>query len=132
MLISRHFIISLILAIVLFPVYKWLSLLVFVFGFLIDVDHYLWHVIISKNFSLRKAYNYSLDKNRDSSNEDVLHIFHVLEIWILVLLLGFINEIFFILALGLVAHLIMDFAECIKEGYYYARTFSLFTWIYRN
>ena len=132
MLVSRHFIASLIIALILFPIYKWLSLLVFVFGLLIDVDHFLWYVFRFKHFSLRGAYNHSLNKENKYKYEDVLHIFHVVEIWILIFLLGFFNEIFFILSLGLVVHLLMDFIECIKNNDYYARTFSLFTWIYRN
>ena len=132
MLVSRHFIVTLILAIVLFPVYKWLSLLVFISGLLIDADHFLWYAARFKHFSLKGAYYYSLNKRREHREEDVLHILHVIEIWILIFILGFFNEIFFILALGLAVHQFMDFYACIKNKEHYSRTFSLFTWIARN
>ena len=132
MMVSRHFIVSLILMITLFPIYKWFSLLIFIFGFLIDADHFLWYAVKYNHFSLMGAYNHSLDKARIYKNEDVLHIFHVIEVWIPVFVLAFFNEIFFISAIGLAVHQFMDFFECIKNGDYYARTFSLFTWLNRN
>ena len=125
--------VSLALALILFPIFKWLSLLVFVSGVLIDVDHYLWYILKFNSFSLKKAYYHSLNHaERDPINEDVLHIFHVMEIWIPIFILGFFNKIFFILSIGLVVHLLMDFIECIRNNEYYARTFSLFTWVTRN
>ncbi len=130
MMVSRHFIVSLILAIVLFPVFKWLSLLVFVFGLLIDVDHYFWYVIKFRDLSLMNAYYYALDKDR--SDNDVLHIFHVVEVWILVFILGFFNDVFFLLAVGLGVHLLMDFIHAIRYSMYNGRTYSLFTWMFRN
>ena len=77
MYLRYHFLSCVILAIILFPFFNYLSLLVFIFGFFIDVDHYLYDSIKTRNLSLINSYNLQMDK--DLVRKDQLHVFHTIE-----------------------------------------------------
>jgi|SRR3989338_2149015 len=126
--ISKHFIASCVLSILLFPTYGFSSFLVFISGFLIDIDHYFWYVLKFKEFNLKNSYVFH--KERRQLSVDRLHIFHVFEFWLLMLIL---DLIFYIppLIMGLVIHLVMDFSEMpitSKD----LRSTSLILWLYKN
>ncbi len=125
----KHIIASAILSILLFPLIGYNTIIVFLSGVLIDVDHYLFYVKRKKNISLKKAYYYC----RDTLFHDVLHIFHVIEFWLLILILSFFYKIFLFISIGIIFHLYLD----VIHLYYHpekinARTFSIITWILRR
>lgn len=110
---SRHFLACTLLFIVMFPVYKFWALLVFVSGWLIDSDHYLWTFFRFGWVNPMRSYRFYAEKRERMMYRDVLHIFHTLEFLVVV---GVIFAIFwkydflvFPLALSLVVHMIMDF-----------------------
>ena len=93
-----HFITSLVLMVILYPFFGYWSGAVFIGGFFIDVDHYLWWVMDKRNFSLIKGYRNMAEeakKNKERFSQiierplylklDRLHIFHVWEFWVLML-----------------------------------------------
>ena len=47
--------------------------LVFLSSFLIDFDHYLWYVFKKKDFSLKNAYYYLKDFEKDKAHLMVFH-----------------------------------------------------------
>ena len=104
--IKDHIIVSTILTIALFPTYGWLSLLVFVGGVFIDVDHYLWHIINKKTFSLKKAYYFMKHENHAERNMTL--IFHNVEFWILNLVAVYFIPWLFPCFIGLASHVVMD------------------------
>ncbi len=128
--LSVHFTVTLILSIFLFPVFGIKVLLLFVLGFFIDVDHYLWHVFKDGNLSLKKAYK--MDKDKSVKKTDLLHILHVFEFWLPMLILGFFNEWLFLLSFGLVVHLLLDFIHMLYTGAEHARTMSVISWLTRH
>lgn len=126
--VSKHFIVNCILSILLFPTYGISSFLVFISGFLIDIDHYFWYALKFNDFNPKNSYTFH--KERRQLLIDRLHIFHVFEFWLLILILSLI---FYIptLIIGLVIHLVMDFSEmpiASKE----LRSTSLVFWLYKN
>lgn len=127
--ISKHFLVSCILSILLFPSYGFSSLLVFLLGFLIDVDHYLWYSLKFKDLNPKNSYLFHKER-RQLIEVDRLHIFHVTEFWLLILILGLI---FYIptLIIGLVIHLIMDFSEMPITSKN-LRSTSLILWLYKH
>ena len=127
--ISKHFIVSCILSILLFPSYGFLSFLVFFLGFLIDIDHYLWYALKFKNFNPKNSYIFHKER-KQLIEIDRLHIFHVFEFWLLILILGLI---FYIptLIIGLAIHLIMDFSDMPITSKN-LRSTSLILWLYKN
>ena len=54
--IKHHVIVSTLLAIFIYPTYGIFALLVFLGGVLIDVDHYLWYIVVKKSFSIKLKY----------------------------------------------------------------------------
>ena len=133
MYISRHFILTLLLAIILFPIYKYKVLALFIFGFFIDADHYFYDIFKYKS-SLKKSYLMHMNKN--ITLKDQLHIFHVVEFWILALILTiiFYNDITLLLFTGLIFHLSLDFVYQIFNKRYikHTRALSLTAWLIRN
>ena len=127
--ISKHFIVNCLLSILLFPTYGMSSFLVFISGFLIDIDHYLWYAIKFKDFNPKSSYIFH--KERKQLKEiDRLHIFHVFEFWLLLLIISLIISIP-TLIIGLVIHLVMDFSD-IPSTSKDLRSTSLILWIYKN
>ena len=133
MYVSRHFILTLLLAIILFPIYKYKVFLLFVFGFFIDVDHYL-HDLFKYKVSLKKSYLMHMNKN--ITLKDQLHIFHVVEFWILALILTiiFYNDLTLLLFIGLIFHLSSDFIyQAYNKDYIgHTRALSLIAWLIRH
>src|SRR3989344_3987106 len=111
MKISVHFFASIIPVILLFPIYKYLSLAFFIGSFLIDFDHYLWYALRFRKFNLKKAYDYYQPENKPNKELDLLHVFHVWEFWFLAALLSFVSTFFFIIFLGLVFHMLLDLID---------------------
>ena len=137
MYLKYHFLSCIILSIFLFPFFGYYSLLVFILGFFIDIDHYLYDAIKTKNLNPFNSYKMHMDKNRIA--KDQLHIFHILEfIATLILLTLFSDNIYLLLiSMGLVLHLILDLIY-----YFYliknkvelksTRALSLILWINKN
>ena len=137
MYLRYHFLSCVILTLILFPFFNYLALLVFVFGFFIDFDHYLYDIIKTKNFSLINSYKRHMNKNSVRKNQ--LHIFHTLEFIIPFILLTIIskNILLILLSIGLVIHLILDIIYEIYLNINHierkqTRTLSLIFWVIKN
>lgn len=106
--LKHHFLSCIILMLILFPFFKYYSLIIFIFGFFIDMDHYLYDSIITKKFGLINSYKMHMDKSRII--KDQLHVFHTLEFITLIIALTFVSKNVYLLLLstGLVLHLILD------------------------
>ncbi len=126
--ISKHFIASCILSSLLFPAYGFSSLLVFISGFLIDIDHYFWYALNFKDFNPRNSYFFHKERMQLNSI-DRLHIFHVIEFWLFLLILSIVISIPTII-MGLVVHLIMDFSDMHITSKN-LRSTSLILWLYK-
>ena len=140
-----HLLTSIIAIIFLFPIYKYLSLAFLIGGFLIDFDHYLWWVIERRKYNPIKCYKELIEESKKNNeyfksikkrpfyvNFDKLHIFHVWEFWILMILLSFIHKFFLIITLGIFFHLALDFAEMFYNRVYGQRAISFFYWLKRT
>jgi len=132
--IHQHVIITFILGIILYPFIGLYSLVVFLSGFLFDIDHYFYYVLKKRDFSLKNSYLYCLQGNEVSEyHMDVLHIFHIVEFWILLLILGFlIHKIFLFVFIGLVFHMILDLINLVKIDALGVRAWSLIGWLKRH
>lgn len=103
--------------------------IVFLSSFLIDFDHYLYFVYKKKDLSYFQARGYyselnahwkNLSKEEKESYKYPIMIFHGIEFWIILALLGFISPIFFWILMGIGVHMIADLSEytVIKEPIY--------------
>ncbi len=139
-----HFLSSIVLLVLLYPFYGFLSLAVFIGGFFIDFDHYLFYAFQNRELNIIKCYNNltrEAIKNRIKCSKmkkpvylswDKLHIFHVWEFWLIIILLTFVHKLFFIILLGMVIHLTLDFIDLFMHRVYGERAMSLIRWLIRH
>jgi len=104
--------------------------LVFISSIAIDVDHYIWFALQTKNYSFFDAVKW-WGKNRDAAHNLSkqkrseygwgVFIFHSLFFVIVLLLLSKIYLFFLFIALGTILHLITDYMAVIyfRELWYY-------------
>ena len=122
-----HLSVSLILMAILYPFYKTSVLYILIGGFLIDIDHSLWYFMVSKSLNLKKTfeYYYKLDF------KDILNIFHTVEFMVVFLLFCLYFKLY-LLYVGYIIHMIMDFIYMYTAKHFGKRTWSLTTWIIRR
>ncbi len=137
MYLKYHFISCIILSIILFPFFNYLSLLVFVLGFFIDADHYFYDVLTTRKLSIKNSYNLHMDKS--IIRKDQLHIFHTLEFIVSFIFLTITskNTYLILLSIGLILHLILDVLHGIilikkRVKMNQTRAYSFLFWIMRN
>lgn len=124
-----HFILSMTLSGFLLPFLGWKLALFWLGSFFIDVDHYWWYILKFKKFGLKEAIVYSKNLNyRDFK----LHIFHVVEFWILMAIWSLYSELAFAIFIGVVFHIIIDFVDIIDNNKHSGRALSFFEWIYKT
>lgn len=107
----KHFILSLILALALYPVFGLGSLFVFIGGSLIDIDHILLYFLKSGKISMKGTYDYCRSIAKTGNKRELkktFRIFHNVEFLVILLILSTVNKIFFIISLGMISHLVMD------------------------
>lgn len=127
MLPKWHILFGFVLSYILVYLFK-LSLLagsiVFLSSFLIDLDHYIYFVFKKKSLSYVKARKYYAERNeiwKKLSKEEKnnykypIMIFHGIEFWILLALLGFISPIFFWILMGIGVHMVADWADLFER-----------------
>jgi hypothetical protein len=96
-------------------------------GVLIDVDHYLIYVGITKDINLRNAYLWNLEAGRKlrglsrEERKELRHcffIFHGIEPLVVVYLLSlYIHQYFFFIFVGMSFHMFLDIIELIRRRY---------------
>ncbi len=122
-----HLVASIVPIIILFPIYKYLSLLFLVGNYLIDGDHYLWYIIRYKDINFRNAYKESLLRKQGR-----LHILHTVEFWFLLWILSSYSIFLFIIFMGMVFHMSLDIIDLKIKRCFKARYFSVIKYIMDN
>lgn len=123
MLILTHFLVSLILALGLFPIYKWYVLIIPIVGTLMDLDHVPYYIIRFKSLNPIKAYNYFKGKIECKD----LAILHTVELLIVLFIFSFYNKIILIIFLTVLLHIMLDFIDTVINKK--KRPFSIFQWL---
>jgi len=111
MLLSIHFITSVLLAIFLYPFYGLNSLFVLIGGFLIDIDHYLYTLLKFKNLSIIDSYKFYTGRRIKKRFGKVMLLFHNLEFLSIMAILSFFSNTFYLITLGVMLHYLLDFIE---------------------
>lgn len=130
-----HALFALIFAAVLYPFIGAYSIVVFLSGFVFDVDHYFYYIVKKRNFNFVNGYLYHVPGSRiHEPHHDSLHIFHTWEVWLLFFVLTFlIHEVFLFILLGLLFHMIFDWGYLLfNEDAIGERAWSIIGWISRN
>lgn len=131
MFVSRHIFFGIILSILLILFFPTLSLfsiaIIFLSSVLIDMDHYFYFIFLKKNLSLKKAYQWyierwknfnSLSKSERKKIYSGFFMFHGIEILILLFFLGkFVSGFFLFVLIGFSFHMLLDIPdEIAKKG----------------
>jgi hypothetical protein len=99
--------------------------IIFLASFLIDIDHYLYYVLIKKRFSLKSSYNWFVirrDKLLQLSNKEkrkhrqTILIFHGIEPVVILFLLSSFFPLLNYIAIGFTFHIILDLIVEFKHG----------------
>jgi len=123
---TQHLILGIIFAgfvFYLFPIIGFVGFWTIVLSsFLIDVDHYFFYLFMKKDFSVNKAYKWFDEKfkkrlliSRDEKKKHryEIYIFHGIEFWILLFALAYFSNFLFLVFLGVMFHMFLDFAAII-------------------
>ncbi|MBN1646351.1 hypothetical protein JW868_04905 [Candidatus Woesearchaeota archaeon] len=105
---------SFVLIALLFPFFGVISLFVLVGGVLFDVDHTLVYAskkrLRSKGISFKKMRHYFMHEHTKKDLKKNIFVFHTIEFLLLLGVLSFLNTLFLMMFLGLLLHLILDWA----------------------
>ena len=118
MLVSTHVMLSLIVAIILYPFIGLYSIVFFLAGFLIDFDHVIEYTIRKGDYNPFNAYKSQIKefykerrdiiKKKKISYERRLYIFHLLEVVAIIGIWGIFSKIAFYIFLGFMFHILLD------------------------
>ena len=127
-----HFLFSLILAAILYPIFNWKVIFVLVSGVLIDIDHYFWCIYKFKNYSLSFCNKYFSDRNNAKDMMGCLQIFHTIEFLLISIIFSIYSQSALLFTIGLSFHYILD----IIFRYQIVKSFisnpSIISWILKN
>jgi len=105
-----HLLFGILFAIAVNNIFGYIAALLFLFSTVfIDVDHYIYSVVKTKNFSLKGAYKYHLNRG---TYEGI--IFHTIEFFILMIILSYFIPYAFFIFIGMLFHLSLDFIDGFK------------------
>lgn len=122
---SQHLFFGIIFALILFFIFPQINyigfLIIVLSSFLIDVDHYLWYVYKKKDWSLKNAYNWSIEiikkalsLPRRQRNEFYggFCFLHGIEILFILFFLGIsVSNVFLFIFVGIAFHLLLDVTD---------------------
>jgi len=118
MKVSTHILFSIGLFLVLLPFLKLFAFIPLISAILIDIDHYFYYSLTRKDADIRNTYSFfmQLRQKRDEKKQGsrilyFLAIFHTIEFVVLILILSLFSEIFALITLGIIFHLIIDCIE---------------------
>lgn len=105
------------------------TIIIFISSFIIDLDHYLYHIFKKRDFNFFNARKWFLKKRKiymklsvqeRNKYKGYILIFHGIEFWILLLILSLFNKIFLFMLLGISIHMFLDYLEIfyLKEPLY--------------
>lgn len=145
MYLKQHFVLTTLLAITLIPILKEKVLLLYLGGFLIDVDHYIEHIFSHKTLSIKHAYKFYMKKSKIILKQTkkgiphrfkpYFHFFHTIEVYLILIILSFYSTYALIILIGLTFHQLLDLGDFIynKIKYpilKYERCYSLIQYLY--
>ena len=130
-----HFVFSLALAAVLYPIFNWRALLILLGGVFVDIDHYFWYAYRYKRFNIFECYKYyiTIHENRGfEKHSGSLLIFHTVEFLLAVVALSFYSEYALAFAIGFILHCAMDLTFLYFVPKRFIANHSAISWVIKN
>lgn len=135
MRVPTHFFYSLILAVILYPVFKWKAAFILAGGVLIDIDHYFWYVCKYKKINFLGCYRHYLermDEHKVMENIGILLIFHTIEFLSIMIFLSFYSDLAFIFTIGAISHYLLDLIFLYRVPKRFIANHSIILWLAEN
>jgi hypothetical protein len=132
---SVHLLVSLILAVILYPTFNWKVLFILIGGVLIDIDHYFLYIYRFRKFNLRNCYNYFYVEARKDNFKGIigsLLIFHTIELLLISIILSFYIEFALIFTISLLIHYLLDLIWHYLVPKRLIANHSIISWIIKN
>jgi hypothetical protein len=129
--VDFHLVVTAILATLLYPIFGWYSLFALVGGVLIDLDHYIWYVSKTRDWSLARSVRYYTEK-QFMPHRPVMNFTHTVEFFICLVILAFVHEIFAVMLIAYILHMLMDFISCCYHNWWGDRDNWAVRWIIRS
>ena len=130
MKMTYHLITSLILSLILMPIYGYNSFLVLVGGYLVDIDHYIRYAFLNKIFNIKESYRYHKIQHRTPFPK--FFIFHNLELLIILAILSFFSQIIMIISFGYVIHMLIDVFHGFKTKKLHHKRWSIIYYLFNQ
>ena len=127
MIPTWHFIISTILFLILYPFLGIYSFLVYLGGWLIDLDHMLYYAIKFRSLDYFEANRYF--RKLRTAKKRAINILHTAEVLLLMIIASFFNIYLLIITLGMASHIIMDLIYQLTAKKTNIRYWTLTSWI---
>jgi len=109
MMPEKHFILTALLCLVLFPFIGWNIIIVLFSAVLIDIDHYIAYIISEKKFNVFKAFKkYSRRGIEIEEAYEIPFIFHTIEFNSLLFIFSFFIPVLRFILLGILIHCVED------------------------
>jgi len=128
MLPQWHFLLGAIFSLLLWPIFGSSSLIIFASSFLVDFDHYLLYVKLTKNYNLFGAYYFMKKLAKKKSKKKYLFVFHTIEFWLLLIAASLYSRFIFLIFIGVILHMLFDFGISGSNK----RAFSLIDFLIRG
>ena len=96
---------SALIAVILYPLFGLNILWVFVGGYLIDIDHYFYGFKF-KQYNLLESIKFW----RKPHKFKPLFVFHLIEFWLIMLILSYFNQTIMLITVGGITHITADIA----------------------
>ena len=99
---------------------------------LIDVDHYFEFTFVCRRFGIRDMFRYFDWIWKDRQTVYGLSIFHTVEIFLLLFILGFWSHYFWLILFGFSVHLMFDLYYLYVHNCFFNRAFSIIEYIIKS
>lgn len=141
---KSHIILGLLFALILYLVFPSIGIIgasiIFLSSVLIDIDHYLVYVKEKGNLSIKKAFDWHLEKYKQEiklqrkgiKTKSDFHFLHTIEFHILLVILSFFSIYFFYIFIAFAFHSIVDLIDLARRGIIYRRHYSFILWLIRK
>ena len=126
---KKHIICGFLFSLILFILFPSISILgaliIFLSSIAIDIDHYIYFILLKKSISLKKAYDWFVidrkfwlelsPQKREKFRKKILFL-HGVEFLILLGVLAFLSSFFLYIFIGVLFHLILDLIDLYLIG----------------
>ncbi|MBI5787537.1 MAG: hypothetical protein HZA78_01590 [Candidatus Schekmanbacteria bacterium] len=132
MSIKHHAVQAAIFSALFAPYLGWDTIVIFLSMLFIDLDHYLDYIIVCRRFGIKSMFKFHdwLWERRESIY--AISIFHTVEVFLLLFVLGFFKRGFWLILFGFLIHYLADLYFLYKNNSLSVRAFSIIEYMLKR